>query len=60
MGVEEIPVNAGDSFDELSMEAVINLPCEDGESAGVVKNVLKKGYRRDGKVIRFAQVSVTV
>ena len=60
MGVEEIPVNAGDSFDELSMEAVINLPCEGDESAGVVKNVLKKGYRRDGKVIRFAQVSVTV
>ncbi|MGN1060779.1 MAG: nucleotide exchange factor GrpE, partial [Candidatus Coproplasma sp.] len=25
MGVEEIPVNAGDSFDEATMEAVINL-----------------------------------
>ncbi|MGN0808039.1 MAG: nucleotide exchange factor GrpE [Candidatus Coproplasma sp.] len=60
MGVEEISVNSGDAFDETSMEAVMNIPCEDGESAGVVKYVLKKGYRREGKVIRFAQVSVTV
>lgn len=60
LGVEEIPLNAGDGFDETTMEAVINLPCEEGESAGIVKNVLKKGYKRDGKVIRFAQVSVTV
>lgn len=60
MGVEEIAVNAGDNFDETAMEAVMNLPCEDGESAGVVKYVLKKGYRREGKVIRFAQVTVTV
>ena len=60
MGVEEIAVKAGDAFDESAMEAVMNLPCEDGESGGVVKYVLKKGYRRDGKVIRFAQVTVTV
>lgn len=60
MGVEEIPVNGGDAFDESVMEAVINIPCGEGESAGVVKNVLKKGYRREGRVIRFAQVSVTV
>lgn len=60
LGVEEMPVKCGDSFDESVMEAVLNLPCEDGETAGTVKNVLKKGYRREGKVIRFAQVSVTV
>lgn len=60
MDVEEIPLSVGDAFDEATMEAVINLPCEEGEKAGVVKNVLKKGYKRDGKVIRFAQVSVTV
>lgn len=60
MGVEEIPVNCGDGFDEGVMEAVMNIPVADGEQPGIVKNVLKKGYRRDGKVIRFAQVSVTV
>ncbi len=60
LGVEEIPVKSGDNFDESVMEAVMNLPCGEGETAGCVKNVLKKGYRREGKVIRFAQVSVTV
>lgn len=60
MGVEEIPLNVGDEFDEATMEAVINLPCGEGEVAGTVKNVLKKGYKREGKIIRFAQVSVTV
>lgn len=60
LGVEEIPIKCGDNFDERVMEAVMNLPCEEGEIAGTVKNVLKKGYGREGKVIRFAQVSVTV
>ena len=60
MGVEEIAINAGDKFDESVAEAVMNVPAEDGEEANVVKIVLKKGYRREGKVIRFAQVSVTI
>ncbi|MGN0812892.1 MAG: nucleotide exchange factor GrpE [Candidatus Coproplasma sp.] len=60
MGVEEIAVKPGDTFDETSMEAIMNILCEEGESAGVVKYVLKKGYKREGKVIRFAQVSVTI
>lgn len=60
LGVEEIPVNVGDKFDESVAEAVLNMPAEDGEQANVVKAVLKKGYRREGKVIRFAQVTVTV
>ena len=60
MGVEEIPVNVGDKFDESVAEAVLNMPAEEGEEANVVKAVLKKGYRREGKVIRFAQVTVSV
>ncbi len=60
LGVEEVPVNVGDKFDESVMEAVMNLPAEEGEEPNTVKVVLKKGYRREGKVIRFAQVSVTV
>ena len=59
LGVEEIPVNAGDKFDESVMEAILTVPCEDGEEENTVKAILKKGYRREGKVIRFAQVSVT-
>ncbi|MCM1545884.1 MAG: nucleotide exchange factor GrpE [Clostridiales bacterium] len=60
LGVEEIPLYAGDKFDESVAEAVMSVPAGDGEEANVVKTVLKKGYKREGKVIRFAQVAVTV
>lgn len=60
LGVEEIPLNVGDKFDEALAEAVMNVPAEDGEEPNVIKIILKKGYRREGKVIRFAQVSVTI
>ena len=60
LGVEEIPINVGDKFDESVAEAVMNVPAEDGEEPNLIKIILKKGYRREGKVIRFAQVSVTI
>ncbi len=59
-GVEEIPVAVGDNFDESSMEAVMNTPCGEGEEPNKVSTVLKKGYKQGEKVIRFAQVAVTV
>lgn len=60
MGVEEISIAAGDAFDEGIMEAVMNCSCEDGEQPNTVKLILKKGYKSGDKVIRFAQVTVTV
>ncbi len=60
MGVEEIPLSVGDKFDESVAEAVLNMPAEDGEEQNIVKTVLKKGYKSNGKVIRYAQVAVTV
>lgn len=59
-GIEEIPVAVGDKFDEKVAEAVMNVPCGDGEKPNIVKQVLKKGYRSGEKVIRFANVTVTV
>ena len=59
-GVEEIPVQPGDDFDESVAEAVMNFPCGEGEKPNSVKQVIKKGYRAKDRVIRFAQVSVTV
>ncbi|MCD8286034.1 MAG: nucleotide exchange factor GrpE [Clostridia bacterium] len=59
LGVEEIPIKPGDPVDESDMEAVLSFPCEEGEAPNTVKAVLKKGYRSGGKVIRYAQVSVT-
>ena len=60
LGVEEIPLAAGDRFDESTAEAVMNFPCGEGEAPNTVKQVLKKGYRNCEKVIRFAQVTVTI
>ena len=60
MGVEEIPLEAGDAFDESVAEAVMNFPAEEGETPNTIKQVIKKGYRSGEKVIRFAQVSVIV
>ncbi|MDE7453781.1 MAG: nucleotide exchange factor GrpE [Clostridia bacterium] len=60
MGVEEIPLEVGDEFDESVAEAVMNFPAEEGEKPNTVKQVIKKGYRSGEKVIRFAQVAVIV
>ena len=60
LGVEEIEVNVGDAFDENVASAVLNFPCEEGEEPNTIKQVLKKGYRQGEKVIRFAQVAVTI
>ncbi len=60
LGIEEIAIAPGDKFDEKIAEAVMNSPCADGEKPNTVKFVLKKGYRSGDKVIRYAQVSVTV
>lgn len=60
LGIEPIEIEIGSPFDESVAEAVMNFPCEEGEEANTVKNVLKKGYRAGDKVIRFAQVAVTV
>lgn len=60
LGIEEIVINPGDPFDESVAEAVMNSPCEEGETPNTVKYILKKGYKSGDKVIRYAQVSVTV
>ncbi len=60
LGIEEIKLSPGDKFDESVAEAVMNSPCGEGEEPNTIKLVLKKGYKSGDKVIRFAQVSVTV
>lgn len=60
LGISEIEIKAGDEFDENIAEAIMNFPCEEGEKPNTVKQVLKKGYKCGDKVIRFAQVTVTV
>ncbi len=59
-GAQEIEINVGDEFNEAIAEAVLSFPCEEGEKPHTVKQILKKGYKLGDKVIRFAQVAVTV
>ena len=57
-GVEEIdPV--GQPFDATYAEAIMAMPAENGEEAGIVKQVYVKGYKKGEKVLRYAQVIVT-
>ena len=54
-GVEEIEAE-GAEFDPALHNAVMQV--EDAENSGKVVEVLRKGYRRNGKVIRYAMVKV--
>lgn len=57
IGVEEInPV--GEKFDPNLAEAVMQVEPEEGEESETIKQVFLKGYRANGKIIRYAQVVV--
>ena len=57
-GVEEInPI--GQPFDATYAEAIMAMPCAEGEESGIVKQVYVKGYKKGEKVLRYAQVIVT-
>lgn len=48
----------GEQFDPNTQEAVMQVPKEEGEVEGTVKQVFLKGYKMGDKVIRYAQVVV--
>ncbi len=55
--IEEInPV--GQPFDAETDEAIMAVDPAEGETGGTVKQVYRKGYRQNGKVLRYAQVVV--
>lgn len=49
----------GEEFNADTMEAVFAVDANEGEESGIVKQVFRKGYEQNGKILRFAQVSVT-
>lgn len=60
-GVEEIKVREGDKFNPEAHEAIKgNLTAEDeiSNTSNVIKKIVRKGYKIDGKVIRAAKVTV--
>lgn len=57
LSVEEInPV--GQVFDPENSEAVSTVAAQEGETVDTVKSVYKKGYKLNGKILRYAQVIV--
>ncbi len=57
LGVSEVnPI--GEIFDPNVHEAIHQIDAEDGDQSGTVKQVFKKGYSLNGKMLRYAQVVV--
>lgn len=57
LGVSEVnPVD--EVFDPNVHEAVHQIDAEEGDQSGTVKQVFKKGYSLNGKMLRYAQVVV--
>ena len=49
----------GKEFDPNTMNAVQQVPAQDGQESGIVANVFQKGYMLGDKIIRHATVVVT-
>ena len=56
-GVSEIEA-IGQPFDAESFEAVTTIPAPEASQKGVVVDCIQKGYRLNGKIIRFPKVIV--
>ncbi|MGH7483049.1 MAG: nucleotide exchange factor GrpE [Longimicrobiales bacterium] len=57
-GLEEVPAEPGTMFDPTSMEAVMRVAADNPEQDDTVSEVLQKGYRFDGILVRPAKVGV--
>lgn len=56
--VSEVKIEKGDKFDPEVMEAIENKDCKSDECKNIVKQVVMRGYKIDGRVIRAARVTV--
>lgn len=59
IGVEVIEVK-NKAFDDETSEAVAQVPAPEGSEKSVVIDVVQKGYKLEGKVIRHAKVVVGI
>lgn len=55
-GLEEIEVNAGDTFNADDHEAITQIPAPSEDLKGKIVDVIEKGYKLGEKVIRFPKV----
>ena len=59
LGVEEIEAQ-GLPFDPACHNAVMQVPCTEEQKPGTVAAVFAKGYKIDGRIIRYSMVQVTI
>ena len=55
-GLEEFPVNEGDTFDGDLHEAITQIPAPTAEMKGKIIDVIEKGYTLGEKIIRYPKV----
>lgn len=58
-GLEDIP-SVGETFDVDFHDAITNIPSPSEEMKGKVVDEIQKGYRLNGKVIRYSKVVVGI
>lgn len=58
LNIQEIPA-LGQPFDPNFMNAVQQVPAEEGQESGTVVTVYQKGYKMGDKIVRHATVVVT-
>lgn len=59
LGVEEIEA-LGSPFDPACHNAVMQVPCTEGQKPGTIAAVLVKGYKIGEKILRYSMVQVTI
>lgn len=57
LGIEEIDPS-GKEFSPDEAEAIASVDPLEGEQSGTIRSVFKKGFKLNGKIIRYAQVVV--
>lgn len=55
-GLEEVDVNAGDTFDADEHEAITQIPAPSKKLKGKIVDIIEKGYKLGDKIIRFPKV----
>lgn len=57
-GIEEIQTKAGDPFDATIHEPMENIPTDDAKKDYTIAQVIQKGYKSNGVVLRPSRVKV--
>ncbi len=57
-GLEQVKVNAGDTFNADHHEAVTQIPAPSDDMKGKIIDVIEKGYKLGDKIIRYPKVVI--